>query len=179
MTNSWFDPAAMSSLRYEKRERSPLSSSREEVDMHPTAMMWRGYKGDSGAMPTDAPLDELSFIYFIRTLPLTDTLQHSFDRHFSLERNPVRITVLKKEKLEVPAGTFDAILVEMIVRDEKRYGGDGRVLIHFSDDAARLPLRIESSIKLAGAMVLTLRSYTAGTPTATVAVIPPAPLSYR
>jgi hypothetical protein len=60
-TRSWLDPARMASLRFSKRERNPLSSFIEEVELHPDRRQWVA-AGDSGDMTADAPLDELSFI---------------------------------------------------------------------------------------------------------------------
>ena len=42
----------------------------------------------------------------------------------------------------VPAGDFQAVEVEMRVRDPNRFGGEGVILIHFTDDARHLPLRL-------------------------------------
>ena len=68
---------------------------------------------DSTAMPSvHDPLDDGSFLYFIRTLPLTVGETYSFDRYFRPDRNPVTIKVLRKEHIKVPAGEFDAIVVQ-------------------------------------------------------------------
>jgi hypothetical protein len=109
-------------------------------------------------MSTDAPLDKLSFIFFLRTLRLAPDDTYSFDRHYDPARNPVTVRVVGRGPLRVPAGEFRAVEVEMRVRDASRYGGEGVIRIHFTDDARHLPLRLESRIPVAGRMVLALEA---------------------
>ena len=156
MTESWLDPRAMAALRFVKRERHPFSSMDEDIAMFPAEKRWSAADGRKGDAITDAPLDELSFIYFLRTIPLAADSVYRFDRHFDAQRNPTTVKVVRRESLNVGAGTFAAVLVEMRVRDPARYRGEGVIRIHFSDDARRLPLRIESTLPVAGTAVLTL-----------------------
>ena len=155
-TMSWLDPVRMASLRFVKRERHPFSSRDEDVALFPREQRWSAADGSSGTNVTDAPLDELSFIYLLRTVPLAADSTYRFDRHFDVARNPTLVRVLRREQLKVGAGTFAAVLVEMRVRDPARYRGEGVIRIHFSDDERRLPLRIESTMPVAGTAVLTL-----------------------
>ena len=69
-TSSWIDPQRMAALRFHKHERHPLSKYDEKVELFPQDGRWERSPSDTGVSPTDAPLDELSFIYFVRTLPL-------------------------------------------------------------------------------------------------------------
>jgi hypothetical protein len=156
MTRSWLDPRRMMSLRFQKRERHPLSGLDEDVALFPEERRWSAADGTSGTAITDSPLDELSFIYFLRTVPLAADSTYRFDRHFDATRNPTAVRVIGRDSLTVGAGTFAAVLVEMRVRDPARYRGEGVIRIHFSDDARRLPLRIESKLPVAGTALLTL-----------------------
>lgn len=160
-TRSWFDPAETASTRFTKTERSPLSTRHEDVRMDRATRRWTGgAQQPGGAMPTGAPLDELSFIFFLRTLRLDDGDSFGFTRHYDTTRNPIRVRVLGRGPLAVAAGRFQAVQVEMRVRDPRQYGGEGVILIHLTDDARHLPLRIESRIPRAGRMVLTLEALT-------------------
>lgn len=160
-TRSWFDPAETASFRFTKMERSPLSTKRQDVRMDRDARRWTGTGRDTGGtMPTGAPLDELSFIFFLRTLRLEEGDSQDFTRHYDLARNPVRIRVVGRGPIRVPAGEFAAVEVEMRVRDPNHYGREGLIRIHFTDDARHLPLRLESQIPVAGRMVLSLEALT-------------------
>src|SRR5690606_26129959 len=70
-TRSWFDPVAGHSLRYLKRERSPLGNRDERVEILPEKDVWIGGE-DTFDLASAEPLDELSFLYYVRTLPLHD-----------------------------------------------------------------------------------------------------------
>ena len=113
-------------------------------------------------MPTGAPVDELSFIFFIRTLRLAPGDSYTLARHYDATRNPVRIRVVGRGPMRVPAGTFQTIEVEMRVTDPAHYRGEGVIRLHLSDDARRIPVRIESAIPRAGRMVLSLESGAGG-----------------
>ncbi len=159
-TRSWFDPQRMTSLRFQKHERHPLSQHDEDVEMFPRERRWMNAAGERGTSPTDAPLDELSFIYFIRTLPLDRQTRFEFNRHFEAGRNPVRIRVVGRETVTTEAGTFETLIVEMRVRDSRRYRGEGVIRLNISDDDCRLPVRIQSAMPVLGTAVLTLASHT-------------------
>jgi hypothetical protein len=161
-TESWLDPVAMAALRFHKHERHPLSNHNERVELFPDQQRWEAEDGRRGVSATDAPLDELSFMYFIRTLPLTLGATYRFDRHFEADRNPASVRVLGRDTVTTPAGEFRTILVELRVRDPRRYRGEGLIRINLSDDERRLPVRMESTLPIIGNAVLTLESYTAG-----------------
>jgi hypothetical protein len=157
-SSSWFDPAARVSLRYYKRESSPITHDVESVEMFPQQKSWRAVDGTSGISPEAAPLDELSFIYFIRTLPMVPGAARRFDRHFDAARDPVIIQVIRPEVIPTPMGEIRTMLVEMRVRDPKHYKEDGIIRINFADDRCRLPVRIESTMPVLGKAVLLMRT---------------------
>jgi hypothetical protein len=157
-SSSWFDPLRASSLRFFKHEQNPLARHDESVDFYPDQKEWKTATGETGQSPTNTPLDELSFMYFIRTLPMAPGTTYSFDRHFDATRNPTTVTVVKRDMIPTPMGELRVILVEMRVRDPQHYKGEGVIRIHLTDDACRLPARIESTMPVVGTAVLTIAS---------------------
>lgn len=158
-THSWLDRDRLISLRYARQERYPFARHREEVELYPTERRWDASDGGSGASATDAPLDELSFLYFLRTLSLGRDTTIEFHRHFDAERNPTTVRTIGRETLATGGGVFKTIVVEMRVRDPRRYKGEGVIRIHITDDRCRLPVRIESTMPVFGTTVLTLESH--------------------
>jgi len=158
-TRSLLDPRRMASLRYEKRERSPIFSTTEAVEIYPDERRWTAAE-DGGATPTDAPLDELSFLYYLRTLPLAAGESHTLRRHFDADRNPVEVRVVGRERVTVPAGDFATVVVEMRVPDRRQKSGTSTVRLFLTDDARRVPVRIESRMPVVGTTVLLLESQT-------------------
>jgi len=157
-SSSWFDPVRSRSLRFFKHERNPLSRVDESVDLFPDEKRWKSAEGDTGRNVTNSPLDELSFMYFIRTLPMIPGTTYSFDRYFDTTRNPTIVKVIRREVIPTPMGELHVMRVEMVVRDPRHYKGDGIIRIHLTEDACRLPARIESAMPVIGTTVLTIDS---------------------
>lgn len=155
-SRSWLSTRRMASLRYEIDEKAPVGAKRDTVELFPETRHWQGQHGQ-GTSPSAEPLDELSFLYALRTLPLAPGHIYELERHYDAKRNPVKVRVLRRESTSVPAGEFPAIVVEMVVSDPDRYGGKGVLRLFLTDDARRLPVRIESKVPMAGELVLQLQ----------------------
>jgi hypothetical protein len=155
-SSSWFDPARRLSLRFFKHEQNPLNRHDESVNLFPDKKAWTAADGKTGTSLDGQPLDELSFIYFIRTLPMTPGAKYRFDRHFDSARNPVSISVIRREVIPTPMGELKVFLVEMRVHDPSHYKSEGLIRIHITDDDCRIPVRIESSMPVIGTAVLTI-----------------------
>jgi hypothetical protein len=153
-TRSWISVGDLSSLRYEKKESSPIGSHTEEVEIFPEEGRWEAANGTSGETECMHPLDELSFLYHVRSLPLVDGAEFTLTHHFDPSRNPVALKVLRRETVDVPAGVFATVVVEMRVRDERV----SAMTLYLTDDEARIPVRIESSAKWVGSTRLLLES---------------------
>jgi hypothetical protein len=162
-SRSWIDTAHMASLRFTKHEHRPFSSVNDSVEIFPGLHHWASTRGDSGIAQSDAPLDELSFIYFLRTTPFVPDSTYSFDRHYDTRRSPTTVRVVKRESLHTPAGTFETVELEMRVKDGTSYKGEGVLHLWISEDRCHLPVRMESVMPLLGTGILTLESAT--TPT--------------
>jgi hypothetical protein len=157
-TTSWLDPARMAALRFTKEERRLLARHSEDVTIEPLARRWTSADGRSGTSLSDAPLDELSFIYALRTFAFAGDGPMVLERHFDQDRSPTTLRSLGRSSVTTPAGVFATREVEMRVRDARNYKGEGVIRFSFSDDACRRPVRIESTIPDAGTVVMTLAS---------------------
>jgi hypothetical protein len=156
---SWLDPLRLATLRYTSRERHLLVRRDDAVDVFAREGRWSAAGGASGELETPDPLDELSFLYFLRSLPWTADTAVIVSRHFDAARNPTVLRVVAREEVEVGAGRFRALVVEMRVRDTRRYRGEGVIRVALSDDRCRLILRLESTLPDAGTVTLSLQSY--------------------
>lgn len=159
LTESWLDPVRMTALRFHEREHRLLSTRDARVEIYPDEQRWVDAKGATGESLTTAPLDELSFIYFLRSLPMEPDTAYQFNRHFDATRNPIAVRVMRGDTVTTPVSVFSTVLIEMRVRDPRRYHGEGVIRVHLSNDACRIPVRIESDVPGTGSLVLTLESY--------------------
>ncbi len=160
VTKSWIDLSRMTALRYQKTERRPFSSARDSVEIYPDLHLWQAAPGDSGTTVSDAPLDELSFIYFLRTVTLVPDSIYSFDRHYDKRRLPTTVRVVKHETLITPLGPFNTVEYEMHVVDARDYKEHGVLYLWISDDRCHLPVRIESVMPVLGNGIMTLQTAT-------------------
>ncbi len=157
-SRSWIDVGRMASLRFTKHEHRPFASDDDSVEIYPNLRRWVESQGDSGTTRSAAPLDELSFIYFLRTLSLVPDSTYSFDRHYDQRRTPTTVRVVKHETLQTPAGSFETVELEMRVKDGSDYKGEGVLHLWFSEDRCHLPVRIESAMPLLGTGTMILES---------------------
>ena len=141
-SRSWLSATRWASLRYEVEERSPFWSGQDVIDIFPDERRWAGTR-EAGPTVSGGALDELSFLYALRTLPLNPGRSFRLDRHFDSRRNPAVIRVLDLEVVRVPAGTFETVRVDLLVRDP-RCSGWAVVRMNVSLDEFRIPVRIAS-----------------------------------
>lgn len=95
------------------------------------------------------PWDPVSCLYHVRRLPLavgTPFVVEVVDRSGI---RAVKVNVLRRETVTVPAGTFPTIVVspEMNIDSEGLFYARGPLTIWLSDDARRLPVIIEKRIQ--------------------------------
>lgn len=165
-TVSWLDPASFSIVRFEKTERHPLSRSREDVRIDRARSLWVDMEehehpetSDWKRLGSSQPLDELSFIYFLRTLPLHRDTTFEVSRHFDPLRNPTVIRIMGEELVETPVGIFRTRVIEMDVRDPKRYRGVGTVRFNIDTADCHVPVRIVSRMPVLGVTTLLLTGW--------------------
>jgi hypothetical protein len=142
--DSWIDPRTVSTLRYKEDVHEANYKRKRDYLFDPVL---RRYIEGVDTVPTvDRPVDQTSIFYLIRTLNLRVGLDTSFNNYFMVDRNPIRIIVLGRERIRVPAGDFDAVVVRPIIKSKGMFaeGGDARVWI--SDDDRRLVLQVKAKV---------------------------------
>jgi hypothetical protein len=140
---SWFDTRSLASLRYHQDIDEGSYERKSQFEIYPDRRIFVDAKGEEFPT-TEDPLDDGSFLYFLRTIPLEVGKEYTFDRYFRVDRNPVRIKVLRRERLSVPAGTFDAIVVQPIIKAKGIFSENGRAEVWLSDDQHRIMLQMKS-----------------------------------
>ena len=156
---TWFDTRTLVSHRFIQDQNEVGSQRYRHYEMYPERGTWeREDDTEIGDLPTQLPLDDIAFIYFIRTLPLEVGETYTFDRYFKETGNPVVIKVLRKEEKKVPAGTFQTIVVQPIIRTKGIFGEGGKAELYFSDDERRALIYMKSSVPVVGSLTLHLTS---------------------
>jgi hypothetical protein len=140
---SWFDTRSLASLRYHQQINEGSYERESRFEIYPDRRIFVDAKGVEQPTAED-PLDDGSFLYFLRTIPLEVGQEYTFDRYFRVDRNPVRIKVLRRERVSVPAGTFDAVVVQPIIKTKGIFSENGRAEVWLSDDEHRIMLQMKS-----------------------------------
>jgi len=154
---SWFDARTMESLRYAQQIDQGTYERERLFDIFPERRTFTE-SGRAEPQPSVAdPLDDGSFLYFLRTIPLEVGKTYEFNRYFRPDRNPVRVTVLRRERIRVPAGTFDAVVVRPTIKTTGIFSEGGRAEVWFADDSTRRMLQMKSRLPF-GSLNLYLRS---------------------
>jgi hypothetical protein len=158
---SWMDAETLSSLRFvqELEEGGKDTERRFEIYPERSIFVQTSKKPAKEEASVSQPLDDGSFLYFIRTIPLEVGQTYDFNRYFRPDRNPVRIKVLRKEKISVPAGSFNAIVIQPVIKTKGIFSEDGHAEIWLSDDDRHIMLQLKSRLSF-GSLNLFLKSYT-------------------
>jgi hypothetical protein len=161
---SWLDVDGLFSRRFQQQlNQTGYSRDRTYVFLPDEMRYFRpGVPSDTGRLATPIPLDDVSFIYHVRMMPLVVGQTHTEPRYYKQEGNPVRVRVLRTERTRVPAGEFDAIVVQPTIGKEGLFSADARPEVWLSNDSRRLVLRVKAKVKVA-TITMELRSYTPGT----------------
>lgn len=160
---SWIDPVKFAALRFTQTERHLIGRITDSVEIYPDERRWERSNNRAGTLSSNAPLDVLSYIYLLRTLPLGTDSTWTFNRHVDAARNPTSVHVIGLDSITTPAGAFQVWNVEMRVRDTDHYDREGVIKVLISTDSQRIPVRIQSVMPTAGTTVMTLASITRGT----------------
>ncbi len=153
---AWLDTHTLASLRYWQDIDEGSYEPKRHYEIFPDR---RQYVEDhkEPAASVDHPLDDGSFLYFLRTVPLRVGMDTTLNDYFKAEKNPIRFKVLRKDTIDVPAGRFPAIVVQPIFQSSL-FGEGGHAEVWLSDDANRIMLQMKSAVRF-GSLSLYLKSY--------------------
>ena len=153
---TWIDTATIASLRFTQDFEQTGTDRKKHYEIFPDRMIYQ--ERDKPEQPSVAdPLDDAAFIYFIRTVPLEIGRAYSFDRYFKPDKNPVRIKVLRRETVKVPAGTYRTIVVQPIIKSKGIFSENSKAEIWFSEDVNRIMVQLKADLPV-GSLNLYLTS---------------------
>lgn len=148
-----------STLRYVKRLDED-GDKHEEVTVIEDGVATRTRRKVKKTRVPRPVFDPISVIYQLRTRDLTPGKSHDFELIADGKLYTVHAKVVRKERVQTGAGTFDCVRVEpqMISGGVAR---DERLFIWYTDDERKLPVRIRTEIKV-GAITASLRAHMSG-----------------
>ncbi|MBM3317475.1 MAG: DUF3108 domain-containing protein [Candidatus Eisenbacteria bacterium] len=100
--------------------------------------------------------DILSAFFAVRARRMEPGDSFHLDCHADRKNYPLRTDVLRRERIEVPAGTFDCLVLEPALRTPGLFKQEGTLTVWLSDDERRIPVQMKSKLAIGSiAAVLT------------------------
>jgi hypothetical protein len=149
---SWFDTTNLVTLRHSQN----TNDVDKKYEFYPERKIYIK-NGDGIENPSvSMPLDESSFIYYLRSLPLEVGKTYTVDRYYHAEKNPIVVTVLRKEHIKVPAGEYDAVVLKPVIKSNGLFSEKSDAEVWLADDQFHTLHKLRSKLPL-GTLYLELK----------------------
>jgi len=105
--------------------------------------------------------DVLSALYYVRTQDLVVGQLLSVDNHSGRKLYPLEVKVHRRERVKVPAGSFDCFVVQPILKAGGLFKHKGRLWVWLTADERKMPVLMKSKM-IIGSIDVKLKSYRLG-----------------
>ncbi len=151
---SFWDTTGYYSRRfYENRREGSYREQNEILFDYERGEAVYAKDGQAIAIPPQCQ-DALSSFYYTRTQALPIGGSVIFDYHASHKSQPIEVRVLGRQRVDTPAGTFDCVVIEPILRAGGIFKNQGRLVIWLSDDERRIPVMMKSKVTIGSISVV-------------------------
>ena len=158
--DSLIDAEGLYSLRYRKRIREGSFARDYDILYDPPTGHVRYADGRTfDAKPWSK--DGLAAFYFVRHMPLEVGKDIVLAHHSDKRSNDIIVKVHRREKVKVPAGTFDCFVIEPVMEAGGIFKSSGRMEIWVTADDRRMPVLMKSKVTV-GSISVVLQEYKAG-----------------
>ncbi len=154
---TFLEPTTLLPWRFEKHQREGGYKKDMLIKFDRPRAFARYENGDEVAMHPHAQ-DELSAFYYLRTIPLEVGREVFIDNHTNRKNYPLKVLVHGREKVEVPAGTFDCWIIEPVVREGGIFSAKGTMTIWVTTDDRRIPVKMRTKVAV-GSVTVSLTDY--------------------
>lgn len=170
---SWIRPAPFASVQFDQtlRQGGYRRDRRHVMDLD--SLTYDRYDLRNGAYVLheeefDEPIpegavDDISFLYFLRLAPLEVGQRYEFERFFKEKGNPIVIEVLRRERIRVPGGRYETIVLRPTVNTGDLFKAGSDAEVYVTDDDRRLPVRMRVKAPM-GTLNLYLTDFDLGDP---------------
>jgi hypothetical protein len=144
---SWIDTESLCSLKYMSLNDENNKKHNETILFDQVNHIFNILESKKhGTIPAYVQ-DVLSSLYYVRTKELVIGQDIIVDAHSGDLSWPLKVKVLKREKVSVPAGDFDCFLVEPALREEAGiFQQKGKLWVWLTADDRKIPVLMRSQI---------------------------------
>jgi len=147
---SWRDIGNGASRLYVKTTREGKYVDDKRVEYYPEnkrLVVTRKANALPETFELDKPVhDVLAAFYEVRLYDLEVGKTITIDMHDIDKRYPLEVIVHRRERVEVPAGTFDCIVIEPLLKSSGIFRKEGSLQIWLTDDARHMPVLMQSQL---------------------------------
>lgn len=147
LLESWIDPATFTSMRFTQDNDEDASDKDKVFEIFGERQTYSVNNGPELPSVAD-PLDEGALLYHVRTMDLEVGKTYELHRYFRPDRNPVIVKVLRREVVDLPAGKFNTIVIQPIIKSRGIFSDKGEALIWLSDDRDRVMVQMRVKLKM-------------------------------
>jgi len=133
---SWVGARGFNSLRFHRRVFQGASVDESQFRIIPDSSRYREDGNPQDWAAPSNPLDELAFLYYLRTMPLKVGATYLIPRYFKTGYNPIEVRVVGRDTRQLPGGRTTPVLDLAISSRTLRMG------VMLTDDARRLPVEM-------------------------------------
>lgn len=163
---SYLDEGGLFSWKYEKHLREgsyrndEVSTFRHQSDTPTILRTLNGARQEPMPFPRFAT-DVLGALYVVRTMRLEPGRTVEIPVSDGRRNYDLQVNVERRERVRVPAGEFDCVVVEPRLESEGIFVRKGRMWVWMTDDARHMPVKLKAEIPV-GAIEVVLESHTPG-----------------
>ncbi len=168
---SWIEPSPFGSLQFAQKQKEGNYQRDRKIVLDVESLTYTRFDLKDGEyvrsvdevevpIPPGA-LDEISYLYMVRLLPLEVGQRYEFDRYFKEDGNPATVEVIRREEIRVPAGRFQTIVLRPEIATDGLFGEGGEAEVYLTDDERRIPVRLKTSL-IVGSGNMYLTGYESG-----------------
>jgi hypothetical protein len=150
---SWFDTTSLVTMRHIQK----TDDVDKRYEFYPERKIYIKNNDGIENPSVSMPLDEASFLFYLRTVPLEVGKTITVERYYHAAKNPIQITVVRRERVKVPAGEFDAYVLKPVIKSNGLFSVKSDAEVWLADDRAHTLLKLRSKLPL-GTLYLELRT---------------------
>jgi hypothetical protein len=158
---SLWDQDARFSWRYFEDRHEGGHVANDTMAYEPDSSRMRYKNGQTFAVPGPVQ-DALSSFYLTRFRALPIGGRVAFDYHASHKTAVMEVRVLGREKVRTPAGNFNCVVIEPLLKAGGIFKNNGRLVIWLTDDARRMPVQMKSKVAIGSVKVVLQEVKTGG-----------------
>jgi hypothetical protein len=155
---SWIQPQPFATVRFDqklrqggyRRDRRHLmdlaAQTYTRFDLEDDRYVAHDEEAEASIPP--GALDEVAYFYFIRLSDLEVGRRYEYERYFKEKGNPVVLEVLRRQRIRVPAGTFNTIVVRPTIKTSGLFSEGGEAELYVTDDERRIPVRVQTRMPI-------------------------------